>query len=471
VTTFRHTLRKELREVWRHRGSVAVLAAMAAVLAVSAASGLPRHRSTEAWKAEAARTVRTQWLTQGARHPHSAAHYGILAFRPLPATAMLEPGVSAFVGQMLPLETHERAFAVHAPVEDATSATRMGDLSPAMLALTLIPLLVVLAGCAMVSGEREGGSLATLLASGASPHALLAGKTAALVVVCLVLLAVKALVELVVVALAGSPFPVARFGGGQVVHALYALIWVGLTMGVSARTRSARSALAILLAIWMVNSFVTPRISASVGRLAEPEPSAEAFKAAVQRDITFTDDGTPWVNDWSASLIAETLERYGVGRIEDLPVGYAGIMLKGSDAHYEAVFERHFARLHAVHRRQEAWQHVLSVAGPIVAVRSLGQAWSGTDLTHTQHFLDAAERYRRLFVEATNDAIVKGTTGTGWDLRMDRDYWASIPEFRYEPPAPWWAVQQHGISAAVLGGWLMAATLWCANGARHIRGV
>jgi ABC-2 type transport system permease protein len=288
-------------------------------------------------------------------------------------------------------------------------------------------------------------------------------------IVALALLAVKAGIDAGGAFLAGQALPGGRLLGLELVHLAYVLIWVGVAIGVSARVRSSQTALSILLALWVVNSFVMPRVAASAGRLAVQEPSIEEFRAAIQHDITFQPDGTPWVNDWSAQLISSTLERYGVERIEDLPVGYAGIMLKSSDAHYEEVFDAHFARLHALHRRQEQWQHVLSVAGPMIAARSLGQAFAGTDLTHTHHFSDAAERYRRLFVEATNDVIEKTSTGTGWDLRVDRDYWASIPEFRYELPAPLWAARQHWLSALVLLLWIGAAAAWCAGGAAALR--
>lgn len=463
MTGVRHIVWKELREARRQPGASAVVAGITLLLAVSVFSGVPRHRATERWKTDATHDVRQQWITQGARHPHSAAHYGIIAFRALESTALLEPGVSAFVGQMLSLETHQRAFPTHAPSEDATSATRLGALSPALVSLTLVPLAIVLAGYGAVARERESGSLGLVLASGGSHRAVIMGKAAATATVAAGIIALKVVIDALGVWSAGATMPVGRLLGVELVHAVYALVWVGLAIGVSARARTSQTALSILLALWAVNSFVLPRVASSVGRLVVQEPSAEEFRAAMLHDITYRPDGTPWVADWSRSLVSETLEKYGVQRIEDLPVGYAGVMLKGSDAHYEAVFETHFARLHALHRRQEAWQHALSLAGPMIAARSLGQAFAGTDLTYVQHFSDAAERYRRSFVEATNDAIETRTTGTGWDLRLEQAFWESVPAFRHEAPSAWWAVRQHGISALVLLLWIAAGAVWCAR--------
>jgi ABC-2 type transport system permease protein len=182
----------------------------------------------------------------------------------------------------------------------------MGALSPALLSLTLVPLLVVLAGFRAISGEREDGNLTMLLASGVSPRTLVAGKTAALATVAGAALALKGAIELGALTLAGGSVPIDRFIGLQGVHAVYVVIWVLLTIGISARVRTSQVALSVLLTLWLVNSFVLPRIAGSVGRLAHQEPSTEQFRAAIQHDITYRADGTPWVEGWSKSLVAET---------------------------------------------------------------------------------------------------------------------------------------------------------------------
>jgi len=137
---------RELRALARERSSHVLAGVSVLLLATSVFAPLAGFRANEEWKRTSSEKVREQWLTQGSRHPHSAAHYGIVAFRPLPATALLDPGVSEFIGQAQPLETHERHFAIHPQVEEATSARRMAGLSPSMLALALIPLLVILVG-------------------------------------------------------------------------------------------------------------------------------------------------------------------------------------------------------------------------------------------------------------------------------------------------------------------------------------
>jgi len=460
---------REWRDLGRDPGTRALGVAVIALLAWSVVSAVPRHRAAERWKADAAETVRRQWLTQGERHPHSAAHFGIVAFRAEPATALLEPGVSAEVGQVIPLVTHMRAFPRHAAAAERTSAVRYAPVSPAWLALTLLPFVVIAAGHRAISGERETGNLGLLLGSGVSRRALLGGKLLALAGVALALCAAKAAIDLAAIAVVDGTLPWGRWLGLEAVCVAYLGIWVCLAVGASARLGTSQRALMLLLGLWMVNTVVVPRVAASVGRLIEREPSLSEFRAAMQRDITYQPDGRAWVETWSSQLVAQTLERFGVSRIEDLPVGYAGIMLKSSDAHYEEVFGRHFAALDALHRRQAAWRHAVSISGPLVSAAALGQAWAGTDLVDVQQFAGEAEAYRRAIVHRTNDIIEQGSTGTGWDLRVGQAFWESLPPFAPQPPSWQQAWSAHRLDAAVFATWLVGAAVWCLTAAGRLR--
>ncbi len=451
--------RCELKTLAREPGTAAAVLATVVLLSLAVYARLPAFRATEAWKRGAAEEVRRQWVEQGVRHPHSAAHYGLYAFRPLPAEALLEPGVSEFIGQTQPLETHKRSFPIHAPVDNATPAARMAGLSPSMVALALIPLVLILFGYGALAREREAGTLFQLLASGVAPSDVMLGKLGALLALCALLVAGKMAIEVPATLAVGVPPDWVRFAGMQGLHWVYCCIWVLAILTVSAVSRSSRTALAVLLALWTANTLLLPRVAGSAARLIVREPSVEEFRAAMQRDITTRPDGKPWVEDWSRELQERVLEQYGVGSIEDLPVGYAGIMLKGSDAHYEEVFEKHFANLQRLHKTQETWHLAVSWLGPMIAARSVSQGLAGCDLSHAADFSHAAERYRRMFVEATNDATEKLGRGTGWEVRLGQDDWEAIPAFRYETPDAGWSLRQHSAGLWVLGSWLMLSAV------------
>ena len=452
----------ELRQQFR-QGVLTLLGLLLLfLLGITLAARFATFSSNEAANREATHRVREQWISQGPKHPHSGAHFGTYVFRQSFPVEVLEPGITSFSGQIFPLVTHQRDFPIGMPIENKTSFTRYGELSPGVIGLALLSLFAVLSGYGVVAIERQDGTLRLLLAAGVSPATILLGKLSGLACAIGILWFVKCLLEAMVVgSLATSPGVSTadmwlRFAGYQGVHLAYLMVWVTMIVSISAWIKQPRVALAVLLSFWIGNTILLPRIASTTVRLFLPEPSTEEFSGAIKHDISFRPDGTEWVNGWSKQLITDTLRHYGVQRIEDLPVGYAGIMLKSSDAHYEEIFAIHFERLHKLHERQQRWHHALSFLGPWVAARSLLEGFAGSDLAHSARFAEAAERYRRSFVESTNDVAERRGKGSGWEVEVEREYWQSVPDFHYDPPTATWAFAQHFVSIGVLSTWLFA---------------
>src|SRR5687767_8770960 len=49
-----------------------------------------------------------QWLKQGKKNPHSAAHYGFYAYKPLSPMAIIDKGMESYLGQAVWLEAHNQ---------------------------------------------------------------------------------------------------------------------------------------------------------------------------------------------------------------------------------------------------------------------------------------------------------------------------------------------------------------------------
>lgn len=446
----------ELKQQYRD-GTLKVLAIFViTVLVVTIGARYATFTDAVAEDLSAAKRVRQQWVDQGVKHPHSGAHFGTYAFRQASAIELLEPGAASYSGKIFPLVTHQRNFPIEVPIDSRSGLTRYGELSPSVVGLALLSLAAILLGYGTIAAERESGTIRLMLANSASPGAIVWGKCLGLGIAIGLLWLVIVLVEGAFLAAAGTANWL-RFAGFEGIQFLYGAIWVAGVVALSAWIRNPRTVLVVALSFWIGNTILLPRAATTAIRTWLPEPSTEQFQNAIKHDITHAADGSEWVNAWSKKLIADTLRHYGVERIEDLPVGYAGIMLKGSDAHYEEVFGKHFERLHAIHRRQEESMLALSFLGPWVAARSLLEGFAGTDVTHLARFSDAAERYRRKFVEATNDVAERKGHGTGWELEVGKQFWESVPDFIYQPPAPWSVVLDHAAGLAVLFAWMLGA--------------
>jgi ABC-2 type transport system permease protein len=89
--------RKELVEMARDGRFRAAAAIVGALLLMALATGLAQQRARAEELATAERLDRQVWDGQGPKNPHSAAHYGVYAFKPAPPLSFADRGLSAYV--------------------------------------------------------------------------------------------------------------------------------------------------------------------------------------------------------------------------------------------------------------------------------------------------------------------------------------------------------------------------------------
>ena len=407
--------------------------------------------SAKRWQADAdaaAAQDRVTWLSQDARNPHSVAHFGQYAFKPAGALAFFDPGVSATLGSGIWMEAHYQNPATFRQAD--TGASRLGGLSAAWLLQLGMPLLILLAGFAAFAGEREAGTLRLQLLQGASWWRLLAGKALALTTLAAFLWLPIALALLILSADA------ARAITAMLAYGAYALVWVGLTLAVSGWAAQARSALAILLALWLGSTLLLPRVAADVAERIHPSPVAERFWADVGKAQREGIDGHNPSDTRTAKLLQDTLAHYGVQDEAALPVSFVGIALQASELDSNAIFDRFFGNLWAVYQRQHSTRLAFSALSPLPALQALSQRAASTDLGHHRHFVDAAEAHRRGLQHFLNGDITQHAKGVESDYRAPTELWARAPVWQYQAP-----LQAAGgsltLSALILLAWVMAS--------------
>ena len=300
--------RKEFRGVLRD-GRVLVSAGVLLLLGlVALASAGARYASLNSERAIAQALIQAQWIEQGDKNPHSAAHYGIHAFRPALPLSFFDPGVLAYEGVSIWLEAHKRNFPAGRPADDLTALARFGELSLGFVFQALVPLGLLLMTYAAFSSERESGTLRQLLASGVTPAQLFAGKFLGLGGAALLLLAPLLLLCFGVLVFASGTtwLPAAMVLLAACI--VYAALLLLLALTVSARASSSQSALLVLLAFWAVITFVVPRIAADLGRILQPTPTLSEFQRGVDE----------MVREAELSDVRKQVEQAASGVVEDV---------------------------------------------------------------------------------------------------------------------------------------------------------
>lgn len=461
--------RRELLELYRDGRFRAAAAAVLLLLAAALAAGWHATRELRAQHAAATELTREHWLNQGPKNPHSAAHYGIYAFKPKPVLALVDEGVDPYVGVAVYLEAHRQNEFSDRPAADATSLQRYGALTAATVLQVMVPLLILLVGFRTFVGERELGTLRQVLSLGLAPRALALGKATGLALGLAALLIPAALLGSIAILGAGAGTLDSRAVLLALAYLSYFAAWLGLTLAISARASSSRTALLTLLGIWIVATLFAPRGVTEVVRVVHPTPTAQAFQEALRQEIETGPDGTSSPAERAAALRARVLAEYGVDSLSQLPVNFSGLSLQESERWGDAAFDRHFGALWDTYERQERLRTTAGLVIPVLGIRSLSMALAGTDVRQHRHFTESAERYRRHLVEAMNHDLAIHGVGHQVPYLADATLWASVPPFAYEPLRLRDIMAYRGWVLAALLVWALGSLAWAIRSARHLR--
>ena len=459
----KHIARKEFTDVIRDGRFRWCAALVGALLLVSLGHGWVQARQAQEELAAAQATARDHWESQGEKNPHSAAHYGIYAFKPRLALSFVDEGVDPYTGTSVWLEAHRQNDFLMRPAQDATAAQRVGALTAAQVLQNLVPLLVILLTFGALAGEREQGTLRQLLATGIGRRELAVGKAlgvAGALALLLVPAAVVGAAALVVGSTGPAASPLARGTVLAGVYLAYFGAFVGLGLAVSAWARSARTALVLLLGVWVVNGLVAPRAAVDLSKWIHPTPSAVEFAHTLEQEMAagVDDIQRPDRAAFGERLLAE----YGVERAEDLPVNEVGLYLQESEEFGNRIFDRNYGALWDTFERQGVVHEALAVAAPLLAVRTLSMGLAGTDVEQHRHFATAAEAYRRDMMRQMNLDLAENSR-TGELYTAGPELWAEVPPLQYDAPTLGWVLGNRILSLLVLALWLAGAGLLAAR--------
>jgi len=459
--------RKEFTELLRDgrfRWSAAIVLALLAV-AILAGASYQRGLVTQQRAAQTAEQAR--WYGQGEKNPHSAAHYGLYAFKPRLAPAFLDPGVEPYTGVATWIEAHKQNEMLFRPAEDATLAQRFGDLTVALVFQVMLPLVIVLLAFNAFAGERERGTLRSLLALGLRPRDLVLGKALGLAAA-LALIVVPALVlGAFALVLTGPAAGAARFVPLTGIYLLYLGVFLLLSLAVSARAATPRFALATLLGFWALNSLVAPRVLAAVAGRLHPLPDPIVAKAKMKADLGDPHGAPTKLQETVAAL----MQQHGVTRPDDLPVNVRGLQLQLGEEHGYAIYDRYYGELFD---QMEAQNRVLQQGAalfPLLGVQSLSTALAGTDFAQHRDFVRASEDHRRVIQKMMNDEILRRPLKPGEVYLAGKDLWAKVPHFVYAPPGTAAVLTQNALPLALLGAWFAAAAWFALRSTAALRPV
>ncbi len=450
---------KELKELFRE-GRFRLVGTITIALLITSFLVSKRYYEFVNEQHEAARqNARNEWTGQGQKNPHSAAHYGTYAFKPKYPLALIDNGVDKFSGVSIFLEAHRRSDAQYMAAQDQTALSRFGDLTPDFILVFLIPLIIILIGFNAISREREQGTLRLLMSQGVNPISLVLGKWLGLFLPVMLIIVPAYFFAAILLSRVSNfgQFNLSALTLLFVVYLIYYAIFTNLTLLVSALFKKSSLAFVTLLSVWIISCLAMPKVTSAIAEELYPYPTQAQFEEGILADKKNGLDGhDPW-NAAAKKLEAETLAKYGVDSVTQLPFNWDGFLMQQGEEHDAEIYFKHYNLLKETYENQTRVYQATAMLSPFLPTRFLSMAICRTDYAAHWNFADAAERYRIMLVGKMNGDMVNNSKTGDWDYLADEKLWKSVPAFEYQPPAYSLVYASNLHNFSTLLTWLLAS--------------
>lgn len=455
-------IKKELRSAIRERLVLLLGAIILLLLGVGLVSGYLNFQEQQVAITKEQERKRTEWLSQGDKHPHIAAHYGTYIFKPKSVLGIFDSGLDAYTGTSIYLEAHYQHEFMFRPTQDKGTMVRFGELTMAMALQVLMPLLIIILAFKSITQERESGTLRLMAAQGISLGTIVWGNVLAYSAILLLIL-LPALLATAISIVVLNPSGLLAFSPWRLVfllliYAIYLFLFIAFSVYISLYSKTSRNALLKLLVLWVLLTVLIPKTVANLGRTAHSLPSMHAFKGDVQTDIDNGLDGNTPRSVRMARLKQEYLETYEVDSLHQLPFNFDGIGMQAGEEHGNEVYDVHWQRLRSIFEEQNTLFAYSSFLDPFIAVQRLSMAFSGTDMYTAVHFEDEVELYRRALVKKMNDDMAQNSRyGEFYEYKAGASLWEAIKEFNYTLPTMYKVLHAYRWELTGLLMWLFLA--------------
>ncbi|MHC1652187.1 ABC transporter permease [Stenotrophomonas maltophilia] len=475
MSAWRSVMRNELRAMLRERTALSGIVLLT-LLALAATLVSWNHMQSAAdYRARQQAAAQQAFDAQPDRHPHRVVHYGHFVYRLPSALAAFDPGVDPFTGSSMFLEGHRQNSANFGDVLQSSILTRFGQLTPAFVLQVLAPLVLIFLGHAVLAQERERGTLRLLMLQGAPARSILLGKLAALWVMAAVFMLPACTGLLLLAVSAKGALGVSLLL--MVAYALYLGTWCTLIVAGSAMLARRRDALLALVAVWAVSTLLVPRVAPDLAHGTFPLPDRLQTEVAIGRDARALGDSHDPQDPYFATFRQRVLDRYGVTRIEDLPVNYKGLLALEGERMTSSLFNAYASRNAEAQHQQNRFVGRFGLLSPSIVLSQLSMAAARTDLAAHLQFVSQAEAYRYEMVQNLNqlqaDAVsyaddTAKDVGADTRKRVDRSHWHDIPRFTFQPQPVASIVAGLQSELLALLGWFVAGGLLLCVAARRM---
>lgn len=381
-----------------------------------------------------------QWLNQEPKSPHSAAHYGFYAFKPMPLLSIMDRGMDDYLGNATWLEAHLQNEVQLRAIEDGNSLVKYDALTIGFVWQFLFPLILLILTFNVITKEKENGTMVMLLSTGVSTRYILLGKIQGILKGFLLFIFIPQVLLLsIILAINAGNIIVEDFLSYAIVIFFYLLLYylvANISVFLSAVMRTSSQVLVISVGFWVVSAFILPRVYGTIAKQVYTTPSSFEFTEIVMNIRNNGLDGKTSYEEFNKKLEDSILRKYKVDSIQQLPVSFAGIATQAGEERDYIAYDKNYGELHQKFVSQDKLMEVGNVLSPLLAMRNLSFGLSETNIYRHLDFTNQAEKHRRMIQKVMNDHQTVHGVHTDKDGKYNADHhlWKEIPPFKYERP-------------------------------------
>jgi ABC-2 type transport system permease protein len=441
--------RKELLEFKRDGRLLIATIPLFITLSCAMVVGGQHYASASRGQAVAQREERARWLDKGRLNYHVAAHFGVMVFKPYFPLSSYDFGINRYMGSYTLLEAHRENLFQDKEADHGLPARRLSEMTVAVVLQVLVPLVLVVLGFDLISGERERGTWRQLLALGIEPRKILLGKAIAFALpVALIVIPILFLgSSLLVLRTSRWLDTLERLTALFVSYLAFAAVVCLATLAVTAFSGTSRRSLTLLLLFWFCNSLLGPRLAVLIASEISPEPPPVALQTHLDRELEA-------VQTRERLRLATQVAQYHVGSQGELPESVKARNIQENEADNRRVTAAVFQELYSAQIRQEWLSEAAGFLFPLLSVQGLSMGIAGSDLATHIDFANVSSAYRYRLEQILNEEGSKQDADTSVN---GRELWERVAPFTYALPGLGWALKNHLIALAGLGFWLIVA--------------
>jgi len=451
------------KTAFQNKATLALTILLGLALCLSTFIGWQNFKIQNGHRLKYKEMVRQKWLAKPDKHPHRMAHYGYLAFRDKHELSFFDFGIESFAGVSIFLEAHKQNTVNFSEASFSNGMLRFGEMSVAMVLQLLVPLLIFFLGYNSISAEREAGTLKILLCQGVSWRELLSGKVLGIIGVSFTLFIPAMLLTFVLWAIL-SNWQVSADAGLRLflllaAYSVYFIICTVIAVLVSAFHQTSKSALTMLLALWVLFAIVMPRVTQAIGSKVYPSPSKIEFSAAIAADLQKEGDSHNPDDPHYSKFKTDLLKKYQVDDVKKLPFNYGGYVMAEGERISAGIYSKHQKELNKTFENQNSFAVAASYFNPFLAIKNLSMALTAADFNTYIDFQDQAETYRYGLAQHMNQLQIDNISNKKPGEKekaasIDHGHWAEQPDFQYIFKSVNWVIINQRSTIFSLLSWL-----------------